>query len=94
MKLLLDTCAWGGTAQVLREAGHDREGRVLITLDEDFGERAIVFGEHHSGIIRLVSIAARQQADYCQRVLEKYGDELRIQAIVTVDIKRTRVRLP
>jgi len=71
-----------------------REGRVLITLDKDFGERAIVFGERHSGIIRLVGIAAREQADYCLRALEKYSDELIGQAIVTIDERRTRIRRP
>ncbi|MCC5874368.1 MAG: DUF5615 family PIN-like protein [Gammaproteobacteria bacterium] len=73
MRLLLDTCVWGGAQQELRHAGHDvlwtgdwtrdpddqeilkfahDEGRILVTLDKDFGERAIVFGEAHRGIIR------------------------------------------
>ena len=38
-----------------------REGRVLITLDKDFGELAIVRGHPHAGIVRLVGIAARRQ---------------------------------
>lgn len=58
MKVLLDTCVWGGARSVLEAAGHDviwtgdwekdpgdeeilayahREGRVLVTLDKDFG---------------------------------------------------------
>ena len=37
------------------------EGRVLITLDKDFGELAIVYGKPHCGIIRLVDLPARQQ---------------------------------
>ena len=63
MKILLDTCVWGGVVQELMAAGHDvvwagdwpedpgydeilershREGRVLVTLDKDFGELVIV----------------------------------------------------
>ena len=59
MRLLLDTCVWGGTVVPLKAAGHDviwagnwpsdpgdeeiltrahQEGRILITLDKDFGE--------------------------------------------------------
>jgi len=78
MKLLLDTCVWGGAKAELQAARHDvlwtgdlpadpgdteilaqahREGRVLITLDKDFGELAIVRGLPHSGIIRLVDIS-------------------------------------
>ena len=61
MKVLLDTCVWGGARGELAGAGHDvvwsgdwpedpgdeeilatafREGRVLVTLDKDFGELA------------------------------------------------------
>ncbi|HKY32424.1 MAG TPA: DUF5615 family PIN-like protein [Candidatus Polarisedimenticolia bacterium] len=32
-----------------------QEGRILITLDKDFGERAIVRGHAHSGLIRQYS---------------------------------------
>jgi len=77
MKILLDTCVWGGVVQELMAAGHDvvwagdwpedpgddeilershREGRVLVTLDKDFGELAIVHERPHSGIIRLVNL--------------------------------------
>src|SRR5271157_4749229 len=63
MKLLLDTCIWGGAADELRMRGHDviwsgdwdedpgdeeilttalAQGRILITLDKDFGELAVV----------------------------------------------------
>ena len=68
MKLLLDTCVWGGVLNTLRDLGHDavwagdwsedpgdeeilarahREHRILITLDKDFGELAIVRGKPH-----------------------------------------------
>ena len=70
MKLLLDTCVWGGVLQALREEGHDvvwtgewdvdpgdqeilhqayEQERILVTLDKDFGERAIVFWRTPSG---------------------------------------------
>jgi predicted nuclease of predicted toxin-antitoxin system len=32
------------------------ESRVLVTLDKDFGELAIMKGAPHAGIIRLVGI--------------------------------------
>lgn len=79
-----------GDQEILRYA--NEHGRVLITLDKDFGEHAIVFGEPHSGIVRLVGIAAREQANYCLAVLKKYESELTEGAIVTVDSNRTRIR--
>jgi predicted nuclease of predicted toxin-antitoxin system len=84
VKLLLDSCVWGGTLTRLRAAGHDvvwsgewpadpgdeeilaralAEGRVLVTLDKDFGELAVVRELPHAGIVRLVGLSALQQAE-------------------------------
>lgn len=114
MKVLLDTCVWGGAKHTLIEAGHDviwsgdwphdpgdseiltqahNEGRVLVTLDKDFGELAIVYGHPHSGIIRLVNYPARQQGVVCVQLLAKYSQQLQAGAIITADTKRVRVRL-
>ncbi len=71
-----------------------REARILITLDKDFGELAVAFGQPHSGIVRLVDIAAEQQASFCEEVLARYGGELAGGAIVTVTRDRTRLRPP
>ena len=70
-----------------------REGRILITLDKDFGELAIVHARPHSGIIRLVNFSSRQQAEACLRVIELHGDELRSGAIITVEPNRIRIHL-
>lgn len=115
MKVLLDTCVWGGAVKDLRSAEHDviwagaweedpgdeeilakahSEGRVLVTLDKDFGELAIVRGLPHAGILRLVNLPARQQGFEAARLLARYGDELRSGAIVTVDTRKVRVRPP
>ena len=113
MKVLLDTCVWGGVRKPLREAGHDvtwagdwsedpgdeeilarahRESRVLVTLDKDFGELAIVHGQEHSGIVRLVALSTAQQAEMCVAVLAKYGADVEAGSIVTVEAGRVRVR--
>lgn len=114
MRLLLDTCVWGGTRADLEAAGHNavwagdwpedpgdeeilaianREERILVTLDKDFGELAIVYSSPHRGILRLVNVAARQQAPLCQRVLALHGADLESGAIITADVGRLRVRL-
>ena len=115
MKLLLDTCVWGGAQKTLAAYGHDvvwtgnwsedpgdeeilatahDDGRILVTLDKDFGELAIVKGKPHSGIIRLVNLSAKQQGIVCLRVIEAYGQELQSEAIVTVEPSRIRIRPP
>lgn len=113
MRLLLDTCGWGGTREQMETLGHDviwagdwpedpgdeeilarahRDGRILVPLDKDFGELAIVHGTPHSGIMRLVGVSARQQAPVCQRVLTLHGRELSLGAIVTAEPGRLRIR--
>jgi predicted nuclease of predicted toxin-antitoxin system len=114
VKLLLDTCVWGGAKSILQHAGHDvvwagdwssdpgdeqilkvaaDEGRVLITLDKDFGELVIVKEHPHGGIVRLVDFAARDQAKVCLNLLEIYGDKFDAGAIVTAEPGRLRIRL-
>jgi predicted nuclease of predicted toxin-antitoxin system len=115
MRLLLDTCMWGGARSELEAAGHDvvaaadwekdpgdeeilaqafRERRILITLDKDFGELAIVRGSRHSGIVRLVNFSALRQAVVSLAVLNQHGEELMAGAIVTAEPGRLRIRPP
>jgi predicted nuclease of predicted toxin-antitoxin system len=115
VKLLLDTCVWGGARAALAAAGHDvvwagewpndpgddeilalahAEGRVLVTLDKDFGELAVAHGRPHSGIVRLVGIAAVQQGPSCAAALAGHEEELRRGALLTVEPGRLRVREP
>lgn len=68
------------------------ENRILVTLDKDFGEIAIVLKRHHSGIIRLAELSVNQQAAVCKQVLAQYADELLKSAIVTASIDRVRIR--
>jgi predicted nuclease of predicted toxin-antitoxin system len=113
MRLLLDTCVWGGAKVELQCTGHDvvwsgdwaadpgdleilefarREGRVLVTLDKDFGELAILKGLPHCGIVRLVGLRAREQAPLLASALEIHARELSLGAIVTVEPGRLRLR--
>lgn len=113
MRVLLDTCVWGGAQTALTDAGHavqwigelpedpgDKailaqawaEKQVLVTLDKDFGELAVVRGMPHTGIIRLVGVSAIRQGPLCVLRLENYGDELASGAIVTADPGRVWIR--
>lgn len=79
-----------GDAEILKRAFSEQ--RVLVTLDKDFGELAIVQGLPHCGIVRLVGLSTREQGPACARVLERYRVELAAGAIVTVERGRVRVR--
>lgn len=69
-----------------------RESRVLVTIDKDFGELAVLRGASHCGIVRLVNFRAEQQATVCLQVLAAHGEDLRSGAIITAEPGRLRIR--
>src|SRR5712671_3123093 len=72
-----------GDQQILAVAAE--QGRILVTLDKDFGTLALLKGQAHCGIIRLVDISARRQSAACLSALELYKTILEAGAIVTVE---------
>ena len=85
-----DWAADPGDDEVLAHAHN--ENRVLVTLDKDFGELAVVHERPHAGIVRLVGFSSSQQGPMCVRVLALYGDALESGAILTVGQGRVRIR--
>jgi predicted nuclease of predicted toxin-antitoxin system len=79
-----------GDEEILARARDD--DRVLVTLDKDFGELAVVREIPHRGIVRLVGFSARNQASICARILDSHETELNAGAIVTVEPHRVRIR--
>lgn len=69
-----------------------REGRILITLDKDFGELVVARGRPHAGIVRLVALSAASQGTACAQVLSICDDALGRGALVTLHRGRLRVR--
>ncbi|MEZ4593874.1 MAG: hypothetical protein R3D55_22430 [Chloroflexota bacterium] len=63
-------------------------------MDKDFGTLAVLHGQAHAGIIRLVNMSLRDQAAVCQHVLLSHADDLVAAAIVTAEKDRLRIRLP
>jgi len=67
------------------------EGRVLVTLDKDFGELAIARRKPHAGIIRIVEDSVWLHAGLCQRVLDTHAADLAGGAVTVVQDGRIRV---
>ena len=79
-----------GDEAILRLAA--AEERVVITIDKDFGELAVLKGMLHAGLIRLVGFRAGEQGSAAARLLAAYEAELAAGAIVTAEPWRVRVR--
>lgn len=90
---------WSGAWE--RDPGDDeimalahREGRVLVTLDKDFGMLAVLQGKPHAGIVRLVNLSLKEQTAVCLHILQTYESDLRVGAIITAEQDRLRIRMP
>ncbi len=79
-----------GDAAIIRQAFNEK--RILITLDKDFGELAILRGFPHYGIIRLVDCAAQKHGQLSNAILKRYAEELLQGAIITAEPGRIRIR--
>ncbi len=67
-------------------------GRVLITLDKDFGELGVMRSAPHAGIVRLVNFRAMEQGGACVELLARYAEELQQGVIITAEPGRVRLR--
>lgn len=68
------------------------EQRIVVTLDKDFGELAVLHRQPYVGIVRLSGIKAQQQGERVLEIISRYGDELTGGAIVTIEPGRIRIR--
>lgn len=68
------------------------EGRVLVTLDKDFGKLAVLKHLPHCGIIRLVNLNLQEQVMSCLQALLDHGEDLSAGAIITAHRNRMRKR--
>lgn len=71
-----------------------QERRILVTLDKDFGTLAVLHGNPHAGLLRLVNLSTREQGLVARQVLAEHGAELSAGAIITAERHRLRIRLP
>ncbi len=85
-----------------RELGHDpgdRElleraaagGRILVTIDTDFGELVYVRQAQHAGLVRLPDVPAEQRIALMADALKRHRTALEERAIVTIRGGRVRI---
>ena len=70
------------------------EGRILVTIDTDFGELVYVRDVPHAGLVRLPDMPAPRRIALMAEVLERHQQALERQAVVTVRGGRVRVSQP
>jgi predicted nuclease of predicted toxin-antitoxin system len=67
------------------------EGRVLVTIDDDFGRLVFQGRQSHTGLVRLPDVPAGQRISLMKQLLIRYQQELESGAILTVGRERVRI---
>jgi predicted nuclease of predicted toxin-antitoxin system len=80
-----------GDSELLRVAA--AEGRILVTIDSDFGALVFLLGAEHAGIIRLPDVPAARRIVLMADLLARHGPE-RPGSIVTIRGGRIRISPP
>ena len=78
-----------GDQALLRRA--TTEGRILVTIDTDFGELVYVQDAPHVGLVRLPDVPAAQRVALMAEVLQRHRHALETQAVVTIRSGRIRI---
>ena len=72
--------------------GHAAEdGRILVTVDTDFGELVYLQSVPHAGLVRLPDVPAERRIALMNALLERYRKALEAQAVITLRGERVRV---
>lgn len=67
------------------------EERILVTMDKDFSELALVQSKRHAGIIRLENLPAKTRIKHLARILELHSKDL-VQKTIIIQ-KGSKMRL-
>lgn len=69
-----------------------KEGRLVVTLDKDFGELVFIQRRPHAGIIRFLDMPIAEQVAAMHELLSNYRTDLESGAMIVVTRGRIRVR--
>ena len=69
-------------------------GRVLVTIDTDFGELIYLREVAHAGLVRLPDVPAAQRISMLSEVVELHRQALEDRAVVTIRGGRVRISHP
>ena len=67
------------------------EGRVLVTIDTDFGHLVYAVGDPHAGLVRLPDVPAGRRIELMRELLAHHSKELAAGAVLTVRGGRIRI---
>ena len=72
----------------------ESEGRILVTIDTDFGELIYLDEVPHAGLLRLPDVPAEQRVALLSEVILNHRQALEDRAVVTLRGERIRISYP
>ncbi len=69
----------------------EADGRVLVTIDTDFGELIHLHDVPHAGLVRLPDVPAGQRIGLMAELVDSHREALETRSIVTVRGGRIRI---
>ena len=69
------------------------EGRVVVTIDMDFGELVFLHDVPHAGLVRLPDVPMGERVALLKEVLSRCGDAISRRAVVTASRQRIRITM-
>jgi predicted nuclease of predicted toxin-antitoxin system len=72
----------------------EAEGRILVTIDNDFAKLVYMDRVSHCGIVRLPDVPAEGRIKLMEAVFREHASALHNQAIITVRGQRIRISKP
>ena len=71
----------------------NRERRVLVTEDKDFGELVFVRRMKHPCVVRFVGMRVAEQVTAMRELIEHHAEAMRMRALIVVTQRRVRIRV-
>ena len=78
-----------GDRALLEHAG--AEGRILVTIDTDFGELIYLHKITHAGLVRLPDVPTEQRIALLAQLIERHPLALEAKAMITIRGGRVRI---
>ena len=70
------------------------EGRVMVTLDKDFGDLVYLHGFGHAGLVRLPDVPTGQRIMLFAELFHRHRSALEDGAVITIVGSRIRISAP
>jgi predicted nuclease of predicted toxin-antitoxin system len=76
--------------EILKWANDD--GRILITVDKDFGYYIFYEGQLHRGVVRLPNVAREKRVELIKKVIELHNEDLKAGAVIKITLNKIKIR--